>query len=154
MKKFFFFIIVLLINILTSPIFAQQKGKASYYADRFHGRKTSSGEIYHRDSLTCAHKTYPFGTLLEVKNPKNGKSVVVEVTDRGPFSRSRVIDLSYAAARQLGILNQGVAHVELQEWTWNFLKFQPIIFEFKNIFVNVSHQTKKELKVDKEKVLK
>lgn len=154
MKKFFFFVIVLFINILSFFVIAQQKGRASYYADKFHGKKTSSGKIYHRDSLTCAHKTYPFGTLLEVKNPENGKSVIVEVTDRGPFSKNRIIDLSYAAAQQLGILNQGVVHVELQEWKWNFLKFHPITFEFKNIFVNVSQQANKELEIDKEKVLK
>ncbi|MEA5072196.1 MAG: septal ring lytic transglycosylase RlpA family protein, partial [Petrimonas sp.] len=70
MKKSFFFIIILFINTLNSPVFAQQKGGASYYADKFHGRKTSSGIPYHRDSLTCAHKTYPFGTILEVINPK------------------------------------------------------------------------------------
>ncbi len=154
MKKFFFFIIVLLINILSFSVLAQQKGRASYYSNRFHGRKTSSGQLYHKDSLTCAHKTYPFGTLLEVKNPKNGKTVVVEVTDRGPFSRNRIIDLSYAAAKQLGIINQGVALVELQEWTWQFLKFQPFVFEFKEIFVKTPHPAERELKIDKEKVLK
>lgn len=154
MKKFFFFIIVLLINILSFSVLAQQKGRASYYSNRFHGRKTSSGVLYHKDSLTCAHKTYPFGTLLEVKNPKNGKTVVVEVTDRGPFSRNRIIDLSYAAAKQLGIINQGVALVELQEWTWQFLKFQPFVFEVKDIFVKTPHPTERKLKIDKEKVLK
>lgn len=154
MKKSFFFIIVLLINILFCSAFAQQKGRATYYADKFHGRKTSSGEPYHRDSLTCAHKTYPFGTILEVKNPKNGKKVLVEVTDRGPFSRNKIIDLSYAAAKQLGIINQGVAMVELKEWTWDFLKFQPMAFEFKDIFVKVSNQAERNLKIDKEKVLK
>ena len=73
MKKFFFFVIVLFINILSFFVIAQQKGRASYYADKFHGKKTSSGKIYHRDSLTCAHKTYPFGTLLEVKIQKTEK---------------------------------------------------------------------------------
>lgn len=153
MKKLFFFVIILLINILPYSVFAQQKGKASYYSDKFHGRKTSSGQLYHKDSLTCAHKTYPFGTLLEVRNPKNGKSIVVEVTDRGPFSRNRIIDLSHAAAKHLGIIKQGVALVELEEWTWKFLKLQPIAFEFKNIFVTVP-QEEKVLKIDKEKVLK
>ncbi len=152
MKKSFFFVIILLTNTLLYPIFAQQKGKASYYSNKFHGRKTSSGEIYHKDSLTCAHKTYPFGTILEVKNPKNGKSVLVKVTDRGPFSRNKIIDLSYAAARQLEIIRQGVAVVELQEW--NFMKLQPFVFDFNDIFLKIPPHYNKELKIEKEKVLK
>ena len=78
-----------------SPIGAQdvQQGKASYYAQSFHGRLTASGERLHRDSLTCAHRYYPFGTLLKVYNPANGRSVLVRVTDRGPYVRGRIIDL-------------------------------------------------------------
>ena len=87
-------------------------GKASFYGNKFHGRKTSSGERYHRDSLTCAHKTLPFGTLLKVRNLKNGREVVVKVTDRGPFVKGRIVDLSMAAARQLDMLSSGVANVE------------------------------------------
>ena len=154
MKKSLFFIIVLFINTLNCYVIAQQKGKASYYADKFHGRNTSSGIPYHRDSLTCAHRTYPFGTISEVMNPKNGKKVLVEVTDRGPFSRNKIIDLSYAAAKQLDIIHQGITTVELSEWVWDFTKFKPLIFEFKNVFVKVSHQANKNLKIDKEKVLK
>ena len=154
MKKLLFFVIVLFINTLNHPIFAQQKGGASYYADKFHGRKTSSGVPYHRDSLTCAHKTYPFGTILEVVNPKNGKKVLVEVTDRGPYSRNKIIDLSYAAAKQLDIIHQGVTTVELSEWIWDLTRFKPFVFEFNNIFVKVSHPAGKNLKIDKEKVLK
>ena len=154
MKKSFFFIIILFINTLNNPVFAQQKGGASYYADKFHGRKTSSGIPYHRDSLTCAHKTYPFGTILEVINPKNGKKVLVEVTDRGPYSRNKIIDLSYAAAKQLDIIHQGVTTVELSEWIWDLTRFKPFVFEFNNIFVKVSHPVGENLKIDKEKVLK
>ena len=93
--------------------FAQtpQKGKASYYSKRATGARTSSGERLHHDSLTCAHRTHPFGTMLKVTNPKNGKSVVVKVTDRGPFGRGRIIDLSWRAAKELGMLSQGVAIV-------------------------------------------
>ena len=87
-------------------------GKASFYGNKFHGRKTSSGERYHRDSLTCAHKTLPFGTLLKVRNLKNGREVVVKVTDRGPFVKGRIVDLSMAAARELDMLSSGVANVE------------------------------------------
>ena len=92
-----------------------QKGKASFYARKFHGRKTASGERLHMDSLTCAHRTYPFGTKLKVYNPANGRSVVVKVTDRGPFVRGRIIDLSWRAAKELGIVSQGVATVFVQK---------------------------------------
>lgn len=95
----------------------QSVGNASYYADRFHGRKMSNGEAYHRDSMTCAHRTLPFGTLLKVKNIKNGKEVVVEVTDRGPFTRKFMIDLSYAAAKKLDIIKYGFMPVEVTIYT-------------------------------------
>ena len=100
-------------SLFTSPVGAQslQKGKASFYAKRFHGRKTASGERLHPDSLTCAHKSYPFGTLLRVYNPANGRSVNVRVTDRGPYVQGRIIDLSWRAAKELGIIGQGVATV-------------------------------------------
>ena len=89
------------------------RGTASYYSDKLHGRRTSSGEVYHRDSLTCAHRTLPFGTRLLVRNLKNGREVVVRVTDRGPFTRRFMIDLSKAAARQLDFLRAGICKVEL-----------------------------------------
>ena len=96
-----------------------QRGKASYYSKRATGARTSSGERLHHDSLTCAHRTYPFGTLLRVTNENNGKEVIVRVTDRGPRGRGRIIDLSYGAARQLGIhaiqfhdFKQAVAELE------------------------------------------
>lgn len=96
------------------PVSAQQKevGKASYYGNKFHGRRTSDGSRYHRDSLTCAHRTLPFGTLLKVRNVQNGREVVVKVTDRGPFGRGRIVDLSLAAARELDMLSAGVVRVE------------------------------------------
>lgn len=90
-----------------------QKGNASYYADRFHGRMMSNGEKYHRDSMTCAHLKYPLGTWLRVRNLTNGREVVVRVTDRGPFSRKFSIDLSRAAARQLDIIQYGWRPVEI-----------------------------------------
>jgi len=89
----------------------QQQGKASFYAKSFAGRRTASGERMHNDSLTCAHRTYPFGTMLRVLNPVNGKSVIVRVTDRGPFVRGRIIDLSWRAAKELDIISKGVAVV-------------------------------------------
>lgn len=89
-------------------------GIASYYAKRATGSRTANGEKLHHDSLTCAHRTYPFGTRLKVTTPSNGRSVVVRVNDRGPFVRGRIIDLSWGAARELGILAQGIAKVTVE----------------------------------------
>ena len=89
-------------------------GKASWY--NAHGRFTANGERFHKDSLTCAHRTFPFGTRLRVKNIKNGQEVIVRVTDRGPFGGKYCIDLSIAAARILGIVRLGFAEVEITEY--------------------------------------
>ena len=99
--------------IFTAKAQIRHSGKASYYANSLHGHRTSDGSVYHKDSLTCAHRTLPFGTLLKVRNLSNGKEVVVKVTDRGPFSKARVVDLSMAAAKQLGMVGQGTANVEV-----------------------------------------
>ncbi|MDO4930533.1 MAG: septal ring lytic transglycosylase RlpA family protein [Bacteroidales bacterium] len=98
---------------------AQDKttGDATYYGNQFHGRRTSDGSIYHRDSMTCAHRTLPFGTLLKVTNMKNGREVVVKVTDRGPFRRGGIVDLSYAAAEEIDMIQAGVVKVEIEEVT-------------------------------------
>lgn len=89
----------------------QQKGKATYYSKRATGARTASGQRLHHDSLVCAHRTHPFGTLLKVTNPRNDKSVIVKVIDRGPFRRGCVIDLSWRAAKEIDMINQGVAMV-------------------------------------------
>ena len=102
-----------------------QKGKASYYAKKFSGRQTASGERLHHDSLTCAHRTYPFGTLLKVTNPANGKEVIVRVTDRGPYVKGRIIDLSVRAARELGIIAQGIAPVTVERYDPTAVPFRP-----------------------------
>ena len=123
--------VILLCGMLFIPHFLNlsfsqsQKGKASFYAKKFHGRKTASGERLHPDSLTCAHRTYPFGTKLRVYNPANGRSVVVKVTDRGPFVRGRIIDLSWRAAKELGIISQGVATVFVQRHSDIIVPFLP-----------------------------
>lgn len=108
--------VALLLLLMTATVLtcaAQQRGKASYYAHKFHGRITSSGRPYHRDSMFCAHRTYPFGTLLKVTNLRNKRSVIVKVVDRGPFAAGRIIDLSYAAAKELGMLRTGIATVSV-----------------------------------------
>ena len=108
------------------PLSAQtQTGKASFYAMKFSGRKTASGERLHHDSLTCAHRTYPFGTRLKVTNPSNGRSVIVRVTDRGPYVKGRIIDLSVRAARELGIISQGIAPVVVERYNPPVIPFKP-----------------------------
>jgi len=89
-------------------------GVVSWYGGKFHGRKTASGERYDKNELTAAHKTLPFGTKVKVTNTRNGKSVVVEINDRGPFVKSRVLDLSQAAFSEIGHTNTGVMHVEYE----------------------------------------
>ena len=91
-----------------------QSGMASYYADKYHGRKTASGETFDQNKMTAAHRTLPFGTKVRVTNVTNGKSVAVRVNDRGPFVRGRVIDLSRAAAEKLGIVRAGLADVRVE----------------------------------------
>lgn len=98
---------------LTAPA-QSQSGKASYYAKRATGSRTANGERLHHDSLTCAHKNYPFGTLLKVTNVLNGRHVVVRVNDRGPYSKGRIIDLSWGAAKAIGMIQQGIAPVTVE----------------------------------------
>lgn len=101
--------------VSAAPLQAQKTsvGDATYYGNKFHGRRTSDGSVYHRDSLTCAHRTLPFGTLLKVRNTENGREVVVKVTDRGPFRRGGIVDLSLAAAKEIDMLAAGVVRVEV-----------------------------------------
>lgn len=102
-----------------------QRGKASYYSKRATGARMSSGERLHHDSLTCAHRTYPFGTMLRVTNHSNGRQVVVRVADRGPYIRGRIIDLSWRAAKELGMLTQGIAMVTVEEVDTSIVPFRP-----------------------------
>jgi len=99
----------------TGFTFAKEHGNATFYNHNMHGRKTSDGGKYNKDSLTCAHRTYPLGTLLKVRNPKNNKEVIVKVTDRGPHRRNLIIDLSYAAAQEIDIVRYGIAAVEISK---------------------------------------
>lgn len=109
-KKILLFMLTVSLTVLGQI----QVGKASYYSKRATGRMTASGDRLHHDSLTCAHRSYPFGTLLQVTNPSNGRMIVVRVNDRGPFVRGRIVDLSWAAAKVLGILSTGVANVIIE----------------------------------------
>ena len=89
-------------------------GVASYYGRRFHGRRTANGERFNMQAMTAAHRTLPFGSLVRVTNPRNGRSVTVRINDRGPFVRGRTIDLSRAAAEELCMISRGHANVELE----------------------------------------
>ncbi len=91
-----------------------QTGKASWYGARYHGRTTSSGERFDKDALTAAHLSLPFGTRVRVRNLTNDSSVVVRITDRGPFGRGRIVDVSEGAARLLGIYSAGIAQVAME----------------------------------------
>ena len=116
MKKlmsFIFIVFLSLIGVRGQEKGAVIKGNASYYSDKLHGHRMANGERYHRDSMTCAHLKFPFGTMLKVRNPLNDRSVIVRVTDRGPFSKRFIIDLSRAAARELGIITAGFSMVEI-----------------------------------------
>jgi rare lipoprotein A len=89
------------------------RGRASWYGARFHGRRTASGEVFNMHEHTAAHKTLPFGTRVRVRNPATGQEVAVRINDRGPHVRGRVIDLSRAAAEQIGLVQMGVAPIVL-----------------------------------------
>jgi len=99
---------------LTSAEGYREKGIASWYGTKFHGRRTSSGEIYDMYEMTAAHKTLPLPSYAEVTNLKNGRKVIVKVNDRGPFHDNRLIDLSYSAATKLGIVAKGTGLVEVR----------------------------------------
>lgn len=124
--KLFFFIIIYLIFLFSPFLTSAQKkesranfGNASFYHDSFNGKETSNGETYDKDDFTAAHLSYPFNTILLVTNKKNNKSIVVRVNDRGPFKRSRIIDLSRSAAKKIDMVPFGVVPVKIK--VLNFL---------------------------------
>lgn len=92
----------------------KQEGRASWYGPRFHGRRTANGERYDKNALTAAHRSLPLSSFVRVTNLTNQKSVIVRINDRGPFRRGRIIDVSQAAAKVLGLQHSGVAKVEVQ----------------------------------------
>src|SRR6185436_4022761 len=115
----------------------KQRGVASWYGRRFHGQKTASGELYDMYAMTAAHPTLPIPSYVRVPNLANGRSVVVRVNDRGPFHSSRVIDLSYAAAYQLGFIQAGSAQVQLE-------RVQPAREQAGAVYVQVGAFTTRE----------
>lgn len=103
----------------------KSNGKACFYSDKLQGRTMSNGEKYDRDSMTCAHLKFPLGTQLKVRNPINGKEVIVKVTDRGPYSNKYIIDLSRAAAKELNIISSGFCQVEITPYHKNQIPYKP-----------------------------
>jgi rare lipoprotein A len=91
-----------------------QQGLASYYADKYHGRKTANSEVFDVNAMTAAHRTLPFGTKVRVTNLKNDRSVVVRINDRGPFVEGRIIDLAPAAARKIDMIRDGIVPVKVE----------------------------------------
>jgi rare lipoprotein A len=91
-------------------------GRASYYANWFHGRKTASGEHFDRRDYTAAHRSLPFGTRVRVTNLENGRHVFVKINDRGPHIRNRIIDISQAAAKEIGLVDDGVGNVKIEAY--------------------------------------
>lgn len=103
--------IVATLMLVPTAALAEQCGSASWYGPGFHGKTAASGETYNQNAMTAAHKTLPFGTVVRVTNQKTGKSVTVKINDRGPYHGGRIIDLSKAAAAQLGIIAAGTGKV-------------------------------------------
>jgi rare lipoprotein A len=114
--KTVFLLFTATITALTTPSSPSKviHGKISYYASKFEGKRTSSGQRYRANRRTAAHRTFPFGTLLEVTNKLNGSTTIVKVNDRGPHKRSRVLDVSLSAAKDLGLLQTGIALVSIK----------------------------------------
>jgi rare lipoprotein A len=104
-----------IVNTSTVKYINRGTMKASWYGPKFHGKLTANGEIYDQMALTAAHKSLTFGTLLKVTNPRNGRSVIVRINDRGPYIQGRDLDLSKGAAIELGMLKKGVGRVKIEE---------------------------------------
>ena len=109
------------------------EGTASWYGEKFNGRRTASGEIFDMNKLTAAHKKLEFGTLVKVENLENGKEVVVKINDRGPFSKNRVIDLSKKAAAEIEMLNSGLEKVSISIYGYEQNNFSVFIKHFRNL---------------------
>jgi rare lipoprotein A (peptidoglycan hydrolase) len=137
LKRLAFLIATVLISSITMAFSKDSKteeesslvyeyGKASYYGYRFIGRKTASGEIFTESMYTCAHKSLPFGTKLKITNLNNGKSIIVRVNDRGPYVKTRIVDLSIRGARELGLMASGIANVSVEIVNSKFSSLGPI----------------------------
>ncbi|MGV3588433.1 MAG: septal ring lytic transglycosylase RlpA family protein [Adhaeribacter sp.] len=107
-------LVLLVMQSCTGSRAFTQTGQASYYSNKFQGKKMANGQPYRKGKLTAAHNTLPFGTKVKVKNQQNGRTVKVKITDRGPHAKNRILDLSLAAARRLDMIQSGVAPITLK----------------------------------------
>jgi len=114
MKKEILLFVVIAFILSSCGKYVTKTGKASFYSDKYAGRKTANGEIYQPNKYTAAHKKLPFGTKVKVINLENNKTVNVRINDRGPFVAGRIIDLSKVAAKDLGMINAGVVEVKIK----------------------------------------
>ena len=101
-------------SVVVEEAIEKLTGIVSWYSDKFHGQKTSSGELYNKNNYTAAHRSLPYGTKVKVTNVKNGKSVIVKINDRGPHTKSRMLDLSKAAFNEIGSVDSGILKVEME----------------------------------------
>lgn len=126
--------LLLLLPVLTAGAY-EQTGMASWYGGEFHGKKTANGEIFNTYEFTAAHKDLPFNTIVTVTNLDNGKSVKVRINDRGPFVEGRVIDLSFAAAKEIGMVESGVGKVKISTEDFEHLeiRYSVQVGAFKNL---------------------
>ncbi len=99
-------------------VLSTEIGIASYYGEKYHGRRTASGEIFDMYKFSAAHKEHPLGTIARITNLSNGKWVVLKINDRGPFIKGRIIDLSYGAAEKLGFVREGLTEVKIEVLKW------------------------------------
>lgn len=99
-------------TLASNDIFAS--GIASFYANKFNGKRTASGELFNNSELTAAHRSLAFGTKIRITNKANGRQTIFRINDRGPWSNGRIIDISRAAAQEIGMIQRGVAHVDLE----------------------------------------
>jgi rare lipoprotein A len=108
--------LTLILFLLAAPLSAAEAetGEASWYGPGFHGRRTANGEVFDKEAMTAAHRTLPFGTLVRVRNLDNGREAVLRINDRGPFARGRILDVSEAGARVLGMVESGTARVRIE----------------------------------------
>lgn len=139
-KRLILFVLTVLILIPFKLYALEQKGVASWYGDKFQGKKTANGEIFNTNLYTAAHKTLPFNTIVTVTNPANGKSVDVRINDRGPFIEGRIIDLSFIAASELDIVKTGTAQVILT--AKNIETLEPLYYIQVGAYTNLENAKK------------
>ncbi|MBO9702671.1 MAG: septal ring lytic transglycosylase RlpA family protein [Sporocytophaga sp.] len=113
-KRIFFFLFFTWKVVVFAQTTSSEEGLASYYADKFHGRRTASGDKYNKHKFTAAHRTLPFDTQVKVTNLSNDSSVIVTINDRGPYGKGKIIDLSYCAAKELNFVKKGITKVKIE----------------------------------------